>query len=353
MSELSPLMNIFKEQLGWHQARINFASNFVLALIRVRTINLTEIATAFSGRAQVPSHYRRLQRFFKDFDIHFTLIAQLIVSLIPFEDRWVLCLDRTNWKFGEVNINILVLAIAYKGAAIPVFWTFLDKRGNSNTLERIGLMYRFIQTFGKGRIDCLTADREFIGKDWIAYLQKENIPFRIRIRYNTKVPNSRGNRKLHASSLFRGLKVGEEMILNQKRLVWGIPLHLIAVRLKDEWLILITDHSPQNALSDYKKRWQIETLFACLKTRGFNLEDTHLRDIERINKMLALMAIAFCWCYRIGEWKHQQKSIPIKKHGRLAKSIFRLGLDELRNIFINLNARSLDFIWATRFLSCT
>jgi hypothetical protein len=33
-------------------------------------------------------------------------------------------LDRTNWKWGKSNINILFLCIAYRGAAIP--WTFRD-----------------------------------------------------------------------------------------------------------------------------------------------------------------------------------------------------------------------------------
>lgn len=132
-----------------------------------------------------------------------------------------------------------------------------------------------------------------------------------------------------------------------------MPLSLVAFRLKNDWLLLITEHAPETALSDYGKRWQIETLFSALKTRGFNFEKTHLRDTERISKMLALMALAFCWCTRIGEWQHQQKPIPIKKHGRFARGIFRLGLDSLKNIFLNLTPRNLDFIWATRFLACT
>lgn len=70
MSELSPLNKILKTHLNWHQARIDLAANFILALIRVGSVNLAEIATAFSGRSQVSSNYRRLQRFFKDFDLH-------------------------------------------------------------------------------------------------------------------------------------------------------------------------------------------------------------------------------------------------------------------------------------------
>ena len=53
-------------------------------------------------------------------------------------------MDRTNWQWGKKNINILMLSITYKGIAIPLFWSLLDKKGNSNTSERIALMERFI-----------------------------------------------------------------------------------------------------------------------------------------------------------------------------------------------------------------
>ncbi|EXW59539.1 hypothetical protein J878_4174 [Acinetobacter baumannii 44467_5] len=48
-------------------------------------------------------------------------------------DQVQLTLDRTNWKWGKRNINILMLAIVYRGIAIPILWTLLNKRGNSDT----------------------------------------------------------------------------------------------------------------------------------------------------------------------------------------------------------------------------
>ena len=59
--------------------------------------------------------------------------------------------------------------------------------------------------------------------------------------------------------------------------------------------------------------WYMETLFACLKTRGFRFEDTHLTDPDRVSKMVALLAIAFVWAHQTGEWLHQQRPIPLKK----------------------------------------
>ena len=43
------------------------------------------------------------------------IIARMIFSLLPVKTGLVLSMDRTNWKFGEFNINILMLGITYKG----------------------------------------------------------------------------------------------------------------------------------------------------------------------------------------------------------------------------------------------
>ena len=69
-------------------------------------------------------------------------------------DKVQLTLDRTNWKWGKRDINILMLAIVYRGIAIPIVWTLLNKRGNSDTKERIALIQRFISIFGKDRLCC-------------------------------------------------------------------------------------------------------------------------------------------------------------------------------------------------------
>jgi hypothetical protein len=41
----------------------------------------------------------------------------------------------------------------------------LDKRGNSNSDERIDLLERFERVFPNAKVRCLTGDRELVGKD--------------------------------------------------------------------------------------------------------------------------------------------------------------------------------------------
>ncbi|MFN7217083.1 MAG: IS4 family transposase, partial [Microcystis sp.] len=46
--------------------------------------------------------------------------------------------------------------------------------------------------------------------------------------------------------------------------------------------------------------------------------------------------------------------IPLKKHGRRAKSLFRLGFDHLRHLILNPSLSNYrNFLHSLQFLSCT
>lgn len=83
-----------------------------------------------------------------------------------------------------------------------------------------------------------------------------------------------------------------------------------------ELQIVISFNNPKDSLEIYKERWQTETAFKGLKASGFNIEDTHLTGIERIEKLFAVVMVAFTWAYVVGDYLHQYvKPIQIKKHG--------------------------------------
>lgn len=297
------------------------------------------LAKAFPSSAKTDSKYRRMQRFLSDPQVvDFDSLAWFVIKLFDFlESNYYLTLDRTNWQWGKKNINILMLAVVYKGIAVPVYWILLNKKGNSNTRERIALMKRFIAQFGKTRIIKLLADREFVGKKWINWLKSEKIDFSIRIKKNTKVTNSRGD-FVQVQTLFRALKPGETMVLMGARTMVRVKVYLSALRLQDGQLLIVATAKPGvDAIESYALRWQIETLFSCLKSRGFNFEDTHVTDRRRIKRLLMVTVIAFCWAHRVGEWQHENiKPIKVKKHNRLAKSIFRVGLDMINEALFKL-----------------
>lgn len=192
-----------------------------------------------------------------------------------------------------------------------------------------------------------------MGKDWFAYLPSEpNTNFRIRIRATDKLND--GRQSLKASVVFQDLQVGQIKVLRQPRLLCGHKLYIAALRLKDgELLIVATQTHPQTAIRDYAQRWGIETLFGIFKMRGFCLESTHLTDSERLSKLLALLSLALCWVVLTGEWLNHIKPLKLKKHGRKAKSIFRYGFDYLRNIVLNFEQKTDEFLRVLQFLSGT
>ena len=72
-----------------------------------------------------------------------------------------------------------------------------------------------------------------------------------------------------------------------------------------------------------------------MKSSGFNIEDTHIRDMERIARLVAMVCIALVWSYLVGEHKDINiKPIKILKHGRKAKSFVKYGLEEIFTILM-------------------
>ena len=323
------LRTSLKEHLGWGKPRVTCFVYLLLALLRVQQMNLQRLAVAMEGTSEIASRYRRLQRFFREVHFDYDALAHLLMQSFGFtKGRYSLTLDRTNWQWGRRNLNILVLAVVHKGIAVPIYWLVLNKQGNSSQRERIALLKRFVHQFGGSGIEAILGDREFIGQDWWQWLSDHQIPFLMRMRANQHCRYYGVERPV--SHLFRTLGVGESTVLRKVRYVGGQPVWLSALRLENgELLILAANQKQQNPLPTYGKRWQIETLFQALKGRGFNMEDTRLTQYFRIKKMVALLAIGFCWAHKTGEWRHEQVPIRIKKHGRPAQSFFRYGLDFL------------------------
>ena len=258
-------------------------------------------------------------------------------------------MDRTNWGFGHSTINFLMICVEWNGIGIPLIWTLLPKAGNSNTGERIALFDRLADTFPDMQIAALTGDREFIGDAWMAALVERKIPFDLRLRENQYVQR-KGHAEMTIATIAQNLKPGESLVLKGPcRLGRGAKapaIRLVILKLATgELLALATSATPRHALARYRARWRIECLFANLKSKGFDLEATHLTQLAKLSTLMALLALAVALAAKSGAAAHRQKPIPVKKHGRMAQSLFALG----RAIFCKTLASS-DPALVTQFL---
>jgi hypothetical protein len=107
-----------------NKARLKLISFFICSLCKVQTVTFSKLANAFDSTANTESSLRRIQRFIASF----SLDGDLIFRLLPKQDKYILSIDRTNWKFGQLDINIFMLGIVYQGVAFFIVYYVAKKR---------------------------------------------------------------------------------------------------------------------------------------------------------------------------------------------------------------------------------
>jgi hypothetical protein len=354
----------------WHGARRRGLAQALLGLIGASSVNLTKVARACPGPAQVASHYRRLQRLLSGFAplVRDGTLARRVAAWSGDPGPWALSLDRTEWQPVRVAgglpwVNLLVLGLVQGGVAYPLVWTLLPRRGSSTEAQRLALLDRFLALFGPQAVRFVALDREFYGRAWLAGLAARGVEYRLRVCAAHRLTNARGQ-PTPVRHLCAHLAPGQAERWHGRRL-GGQTVDVAVVRLPpevcartqaakraqghgcpgDELVVVVAPHDPARAaadgaaepalLADYRRRWGIETLFGALKSRGFDLEATHVvRYPERLERLVGLLALAFTWAHRTGQWvaDHLQPPRFNARQGRRAKSLFRYGLDYLGHL---------------------
>lgn len=321
-----------KQSIQGTRHAIKFIAKFVAALIKVRSSNLVKIANAVETEAENDSVYRQIQRFLKNEN----RISIDYLKLLNLQGKLKLIVDRTEWKFGKQWINILTLSVAYKNVAIPVLWKIMTHKGNTKATEHIAIIKQYVEAFGSERIERVYGDREFGSYELFAYLIEQQIDFHIRLKTNYLT---------EAKSFKQIWKNASERVKLRGKIkvsVFGLQVYVSCVKYKKngktEYLLVASLQRNKYALEEYKVRWQIETMFGCLKSRGFGFEETHLTMAEKISKLMMLLGLGLCLAMLMGEFQVEvlkKVKLKVKKNKRYAKSLFRIGLDKLQNVLHN------------------
>ncbi len=117
--KVNQILPIMQEHFGqsMNLARIKLMALLLHALCVVQTVSLHKLVDAMPTAVDKDSNLRRLQRFFAKYVLDLDIIARMIFLAASCQDRSCAEHGPTNWKFGEFNINILMLGITYKGIA--------------------------------------------------------------------------------------------------------------------------------------------------------------------------------------------------------------------------------------------
>lgn len=327
---------------------IKLISRLIISLLKLSDSNLSKWSKGMSGSMLLSSKYRCLQRFLSIFRFSNQLYFEVVWGVYAGQAEVFLSLDRTEWKMRGVWVQVLMLSILHDGVSIPLLWQCSSRHGHSSQTTKKALFHCLqawisLQT---GQQVWVCADREFGSKAFFQDCKKAGIIACVRLKKNTLVRSGQGDKKAYTlfdnnlrTSYFKPLKV------------MGLSLYLSGHKLKkkhdndkDEYFILACENYRKDLAMVYRKRWPIESLFAMLKSRGFNIEKCRVNHPKRIKTLLYILAIALIWAVKTGQWLiKNDKYIPLKtfkdKTQQKVKSIFRWGLDHIQNILLN----NLDF----------
>ena len=314
-------------------------------MIQAKTVKIKELAIHVSSNGGLRGKVSKIERLFLNQVIDFIFLGRIILKLFQAEAQLKLAIDRTNWQFGEKNLNFFVAAVIYGNISIPIAWILLDKKGNSSTAERKKLIEKILKILPKGRIEIILADREFIGEEWLKYLSLEELPFAIRVKKNERIKHKNGG-KMQLGKFFNSKQIGTSKSIEAKFYESEIVVKITCLQLEREQLLIASNAViGDDSLIAYKQRWSIERAFKSLKTAGFNLEDTHMTDLKKLEKLFAVVSFALSICVIAGEIKNSIKAIKFKKHGYKAVSLFTYGFDWLKDYFCNIQNVALNMMF--------
>jgi hypothetical protein len=314
-----------------NRARKKFVAAFVLALIQSRNVQFGELAQHLNPDVKLASNENRIQDFFREVDIDYQLVAILLLSLLPKKAKLRLCIDRTEWDFGTCQVNILMVLVGHGDLQVPLFWSLLDnKSGNSSSQDRIDLLERCFVVVDKKQVGIVIGDREFVGRKWIKYLKENRLNFVMRFPKHHLITDEVGEswRVEEVATAFDQAYCLENVDVDGCRgSVWLMRLS------EQEYLYLFGTVEVKYMGQLYRKRWSIESCFQNLKTRGFDLEQTHLQSLCKLSKLVGLVSLTYALCVSVGVYYHQKvQPVKRKKHGYKANSFARYGLNQLRSL---------------------
>ena len=337
----------------WNKSRMECFAQIIISLIENCSVCTKDLAIGISGRAKLSSKVQRVYRFLREQIFDYDHVALFILSIFVGE-KYTIALDRTCWKFGKTDINILFLVVVIGKISIPIYWYLLQHGGacDSNLMKTI--LLKFINKHGVDKIKYLLADREFMTKEWLKFLNEKKIKFAIPLKKDVKIwikSKTKDSFKLQRMDEgFKFLKHAE--YIEHWGILWGYNLKFAAHRNEKGELMVVASlvNIDVDIFKLYKFRWSIERLFKHLKSAGFDIEKSHITDRNRFAKLIAICAITSALIVKHGILQAAIMPMKMKRCNdsqvkeKQEFSLFTYGLDHLKHLIKQSAKQLLNFI---------
>ncbi|MCX6666305.1 MAG: IS4 family transposase [Euryarchaeota archaeon] len=305
----------------------------IVCLLDNNTAHISKLGEYISDKnTDVMASIQRIRRFLSNPRISPSLtVIPLIYLMRPLLKKLpeiILIVDRTDWKKRRKYINILTVAVSYKGRALPLFWMVLGKKGNSSFEKWKQVLSPVIE--GLQQMSWLTdkpihihvvADREFASPklaEWLKNLYNVSVTLRIK---SSMYLTGEDTPETKVASLIKKMKKGSRRILYNQVLTRNSSFKMNVLltwdKKYDEPLVVATtEGNPIHADATYKQRFNIEHMHKDWKSNAFDLEKTRVTDPKRIETLLIPIAFACILCVLEGEQKEQNGDVRTPPKGK-------------------------------------
>jgi len=268
----------------------------MIGILQSQNVHLNGFAVHVVSRATyAQSHQRRFRRWLSNRRIEVAAVHQMLMvrSLSQWgKERLYLSLDTTMvWNC----FCIVWVGVVYRGRTIPIAWRVVAQ---SSSTVRLWTIQRVLRPAARimpaGVPVVLLADRGFADGKLMKYL-KENLGwhFRIRIKRSFQFQLEGQWRKVSSVKLLFGQAYFTPKVSVGKTKPYpNVYLAFAHDKQSDEDWVIVSDEPPSlQTFAQYRLRVCVEESFLDLKSNGFNLEASRLRDKFALSQLCGVIAL--------------------------------------------------------------
>lgn len=304
---------------------------FISGIVGSKSSQLPSIATKIADRSKPESRIKRLSRWLDNEhikeEVYFLPYAEMLLQGLALETL-VLVMDGSGVGRG---CCALMLHVVYHGRALPLSWVVREcPKGHAPEALHIELVELVSEIVPEGTKVVFLGDGEFDG----IHLQDtmNDLGWFYACRTAKSTVATWEEVTFHLNLLGDSIKPGMLIELKEvqfTRDAYG-PVMVLCCWAKGEVepLYLVSNMSlAEQAIQYYQKRFRIETFFSDQKSRGFNIQKSHLEDGQRLSRLLIATCLAYIWIVYLGSLcKAEGWQSVIHRKSRCDLSLFQLGL---------------------------
>jgi hypothetical protein len=316
---------------------LNTLAGLISGIVGSNSAHLSKIAKKVPDNTKKESRVKRFSRWVHNERIEYECyylpyVEALLASLA--HRPLLLAMDGSEMGRGCLT---LMVSVIYKKRALPIAWIVVQgSKGHFPEETHVHLVEQVHDIVPEGCDVIFLGDGEFDGTTLQATMAAYEWEYICRTAKNALICEDGDHFSLHEVDVQPGDCVGlYDVSITQ--LVYG-PLLVVAWWKAGyaEPIFLVTNVLlVEEACYWYEKRFRIETFFSDQKSRGFNMQKSHISDPNRLSRLMIAACLAYIWIIYLGVVAKRDGWVAsIHRTDRCDLSLFQLGLDLLEH-FLN------------------